>query len=261
MLKKLLSITVLALSLGASVIAQDTPRDVKDLVGARAAGGETSLKSRGYVFIKTTKSDDRSYSNWWKASSKTCLTVATFNGRYDSIVSGPAEDCKTETGNSGNTTGDGAPDDVADLVGARAAGGETDLKSRGYRFIKTSKSDDRSYSNWWNASSKTCLTVATFNGRFDTIVSGPAVDCKASSGGGASSGSSAQIDLSDLVGARAAGADTEMQSRGFRNTRSAKSGSASLTYWFNADNRQCAMITVRNGKVSSVSKSTDRSCK
>lgn len=261
MFRNLLSITICALVFGASVFAQDTPRDVKDLVGARAAGGETSLKSRGYVFIKTTKSDDRSYSNWWKASSKTCLTVATFNGRYDSIVSGPAEDCKKESVDSGNATSNGAPDDVADLVGARAAGGETDLKSRGYRFIKTSKSDDRSYSNWWNATSKTCLTVATFNGRFDTIVSGPADDCKASSGGSASSGSSAQIDLSDLVGARGAGADTEMQSRGFRNTRSSKSGSASFTYWFNPDNRQCAMMTVRNGKVSSVTKSFDRSCK
>lgn len=82
----------LALSAGA-VFAQTTPTDVKDLVGARAAGGETALTNRGYKFVKTTEGDDRKWSNWWHAARKVCLTVATVNGRYDSIVSGPSADC------------------------------------------------------------------------------------------------------------------------------------------------------------------------
>lgn len=97
-------VTFLALTFGATVWAQDTPNDVRDLVGARAAGGETALKSRGYRFIKTSKSDDRAYSNWWKASNRTCLTVVTFDGRYDSIVSGPAFDCNQGSNSGGNTS-------------------------------------------------------------------------------------------------------------------------------------------------------------
>ncbi|MBK6590405.1 MAG: hypothetical protein IPG22_19155 [Acidobacteria bacterium] len=259
MFKKLVSVTLLAVVLGATALAQDTPRDVNDLVGARAAGGETTLKSRGYKFIKTSKSDDRSYSNWWKASNKTCLTVVTLNGRYDSIVSGPEEDCKT--GGSDSSSGDGAPSDVADLVGTKASGGESDLKSRGYRFIKTSKGGDRSYSNWWKSSSSTCLTVATFNGRFDTIVSGPAEDCRTGSGGSSASASSNQVDLSDLVGARGAGAETEMQSRGFRNVKGKKIGSTSYTYWKNDDSGQCVQVAVRNGNVASILRSNANNCK
>ena len=41
-----------------------TPSDVADLVGARAAGAETAIQSRGYVFVKTETGDDRKYSYW-----------------------------------------------------------------------------------------------------------------------------------------------------------------------------------------------------
>jgi len=74
-------------------MGSDTPSDVADLVGARAAGGENELKSRGYRFVKVEKGDDRTWSNWWNARKKVCLTVVTLEGRYDSIVSSPAFDC------------------------------------------------------------------------------------------------------------------------------------------------------------------------
>ena len=54
MIKQIVMVTFLALTFGATVWAQDTPNDVRDLVGARAAGGETALKNRGYRFIKTS---------------------------------------------------------------------------------------------------------------------------------------------------------------------------------------------------------------
>ena len=85
----------------------ERPGDVSDLVGVRASNGESELRNRGYRFIKTSKGDDRSYSNWWKASTRTCLTVATYNGRYDSIISAPFPDCNQNSGgnNGGNWGG------------------------------------------------------------------------------------------------------------------------------------------------------------
>lgn len=76
-----------------------TPSELSDLVGARASGGETQLEQRGYTFIKTEKGEDRSWSNWYKASNKTCVTLVTYNGRYDSITDSPVFDC-----NNGQTT-------------------------------------------------------------------------------------------------------------------------------------------------------------
>ena len=256
--KKYISIFFLVSIFTAAVAAQDTPRDVQDLVGARAAGGETTLISRGYKFIKTTEGEDRKWSNWWKASTKTCLTVATVNGRYDTIVNSTPEDCKT--GSSDSSDASAGNDDFSDLVGARAAGGETELEKRGYKFIKTTEGTDRKWANWWKASTKTCLTVATVNGRFDSIVSGTPADCTGGGSGGNSSGSSNKVDLSDLVGARAAGAQTDIENRGFRNTKSSKSGSASFTWWKNDDTNQCVQMTVRNGKVSSIINSSQRNC-
>lgn len=242
-----------------SAAAQDTPRDVRDLVGARASSGESALENRGYKFIKTTEGEDRKWSNWWKASTKTCITVATVNGRYDTIVNSTPEDCKT--GSADNSDAGAGNDDFSDLVGARAAGGETELGKRGYKFIKTTEGTDRKWANWWKASTKTCLTVATVNGRFDSIVSGTPADCTGGGSGGNSSGSSNKVDLSDLVGARAAGAETEMESRGFRNVKGRKSGSTSYTYWKNDDTNQCVQVAVRNGKVSSILRSNANNCK
>ena len=81
--------------------AQTTPSDVGDLVGARAAGGETALISRGYVNTGGQAGDDRKWTYWWNARRGACLSVATMNGRYDSIVSTPAPDCGQGGGGGG----------------------------------------------------------------------------------------------------------------------------------------------------------------
>lgn len=69
------------------------------------------------------------------------------------------------------------PADVADLVGARGAGGESELQRRGYVFVRTQEGDDRKWSNWWNAARRQCLSVVTMNGRYDSITATPAPDC------------------------------------------------------------------------------------
>lgn len=244
---------ILVVTLAAfSVVAQDTPSDVKDLVGARAAGGETQLKNRGYKFVKTEKGGDRSWSNWWKASSSVCLTVVTMNGRYDSIVSGPASDCG-QSANSGGNAG-GAPSDVADLVGARAAGGETQLRNRGYKFIKTENGGDRTWSNWWKASSSVCLTVVTMNGRYDSIVSGPSSDCNQSSNSGGNTGSSmaAPADVANLVGARASSGETQLKNRGYRFVKTEKGDDRTWSNWWNYRKKVCLTVVTMEGKFDSI---------
>lgn len=84
----------IALSLACVAPASaQTPSDVADLVGARGAGGETQLEARGYRFVRTQTGADRKWSYWWHADRRQCLSVATFDGRYQSITSSPAPDC------------------------------------------------------------------------------------------------------------------------------------------------------------------------
>lgn len=102
----------------ASATAQDTPSDVRDLVGARAAGGETQLQARGYVNVGGQAGDDRKWTYWWNERRGACLSVATMNGRYDSIVSTPAPDCRRP--------GPGRPTTLPGPVGGPVANGRTE---------------------------------------------------------------------------------------------------------------------------------------
>lgn len=73
--------------------AAATP-NVQDLVGARGSSGEMVLEERGFVWVKTQKSDDSSYSYWQHRQSGQCITVRTMNGRYASLVKTPPFDCQ-----------------------------------------------------------------------------------------------------------------------------------------------------------------------
>ena len=99
-----------ALLLLSAPLAAQTPSGLGDLVGARAAGGEQALQSRGYHYVKTQKSDDRSYSYWWNPARQLCVTVATMDGRYDSITTSPAPDCDQSAARDGRSHG-GTPHD------------------------------------------------------------------------------------------------------------------------------------------------------
>ncbi|RAK52692.1 hypothetical protein [Phenylobacterium deserti] len=77
-----------------SAAAQNTPADVRDLVGARGSSGEAQLAARGYVNVGGQQGDDTSWTYWWNDRRGVCLSVATSNGRYQSIVTTPAPDCR-----------------------------------------------------------------------------------------------------------------------------------------------------------------------
>jgi hypothetical protein len=87
--------------LAGQAAAQTTPSDVRDLVGARGSSGESELASRGYVNVGGQTGDDRKWTYWWNERRGACLSVATVNGRYDSIVSTPAPDCRRGGGGGG----------------------------------------------------------------------------------------------------------------------------------------------------------------
>jgi hypothetical protein len=87
-----------------SAAAQTTPSDVRDLVGARAAGAESELAARGYVAAGGRTGDDRKWTYWWNDARGVCLSVTTREGRYDAIISTPAADCR-QGGDRGGSRG------------------------------------------------------------------------------------------------------------------------------------------------------------
>lgn len=88
--------SLIAFGIGTMPVAppQDTPRDLRDLVGARAGQAEGDLQRRGYRNVGGEKGDDRSYGYWWNSDRRLCVSIATMEGRYQSIVATPAPDCR-----------------------------------------------------------------------------------------------------------------------------------------------------------------------
>src|SRR3546814_3847657 len=64
--------------------------------------------------------------------------------------------------------------DVADLAGARAAGGETQLLARGYESRFSNVVGDQRYTFWWNARTGRCISVSTVDGRYAALIAVPA---------------------------------------------------------------------------------------
>jgi hypothetical protein len=62
------------------------------------------------------------------------------------------------------------PDDIVDLLGARAPGAETQMQARGY-------ADVGGNNTWWNAKTGVCVKVHVSQGRYRTIDMVAPADC------------------------------------------------------------------------------------
>jgi len=91
-MKRLAPLLAIALFAPCAASAQSAP-DLADLVGSRAAGGETQLEARGYAFITVNTVRDTKWSLWWSDRQRQCVQVATSDGRYAAIERVPEANC------------------------------------------------------------------------------------------------------------------------------------------------------------------------
>ncbi len=127
-------ILVVACAAQTQVRAQ-TSSDVSDLVGARAAGGETQLEARGYRFIVTNTVRDTKWSFWWSDRQHQCISVATADGRYAAIGSVPATNCNASAPDTSPTFPDyGARGANITLVCIGAGSGPAAQSNSGYAY-------------------------------------------------------------------------------------------------------------------------------
>jgi hypothetical protein len=108
----------------------------------------------------------------WEGGKKILLS---FDGGAGSAGSAPA----------GGDVGSSVPS-LQDLVGARASSGESELRNRGYTWVRAEQSGGDSYTYWRENRNGQCVVVRTSNGRYASIAYGLATSCQqaAASGGG-----------------------------------------------------------------------------
>jgi hypothetical protein len=69
------------------------------------------------------------------------------------------------------------PDNLRDLVGAKAGQAEGTLRDRGYVYMKGSSYGDDKYGNWEDGKTGRCVTIHTANGHYASIIYAPDFDC------------------------------------------------------------------------------------
>lgn len=128
-------------TLTTGVLAQ-TPADVADLVGARGAGGETQLESRGYSHVTTNTVRDTKFAFWWNARRGQCLSVATTDGRYAAITSVPPANCDAD---GMETATRPSRQDRLMLVCIGSGSGPAAQSNSGYRYNSKSRKFEPEY--------------------------------------------------------------------------------------------------------------------
>lgn len=141
---------------------------------------------------------------------------------------------------------------MGDLIGVRGSSVESELQSRGYEFA----TNMGSAALWWNARTKTCVSVAVNEGRVQSIQTASAGDCgkSTSSSHAGSSGHASHVQLSDLNGMDAVHAFDVMTERGFTNVDTISAGDEIYSTYWNPSTRQCVQMNSRNGRVFGIEK-------
>jgi hypothetical protein len=237
----------------AAAIAKSA-QNLQDLVGARGSSGEGQLSARGFVYTDGHKGNGASYAYWWNAAKRDCVMVTTRDGRYATINDVSAADC-----NQQNHHGDGSSAAAAVAVGALIGAALLAHKSgnhdngqhhsdqqaeadyeRGYR-------DGLHGEDYHNYSRSDAYSSGYQNGVEQRHRETSHRDDHHSGAGYAPS-----ADISDLAGARAAGADNDLRARGFRDVATVDTGPNSKgAIWWNGRTRQCVQVITVEGRVDS----------
>ncbi len=93
-------------------------------------------------------------------------------------------------------------DQLTTLTGLEAAGVESALQSRGFKYITSNtNSMGYTYAYWWDTDDKNCVRTETYRGTVETIADASDSDCNHSGGGGDAAAAVGVIAGAAILGA------------------------------------------------------------
>ncbi len=251
---------ILATALGAAplpVLAQSAS-SLRDLVGARASSGEDELEARGFTHITSHSGGRAVFAYWWNGAHKDCVMVTTRDGRYSSITNATPSDCNQKRGgpSTGAVVGAVAGAALLAVILSHKSGNHDD--GQHYEDPQREREYERGYNDG--------LYRANFNGRGNSdyaegyrngtrqrqnnVTNNRSYGNAYGRNYGYDDG--AKVNFGDLQGARAAGALSDLESRGFRRVDAFQSGNDSGTVWWSGASRQCVQVITVDGRINSI---------
>ncbi len=238
----------------------DTPSSVRDLVGARAAGGESSLENRGFHYVTGSTKNNRKFNYYWNGRVKECLRVVTYDGRFETITLTSNSDC-----NQRGSDGDKA---AAIAIGAAAILGIAALASKShhrddkYQDERSTAEFERGYRDGlYNHAYHNYGRSDAYSHGFEEGVRERSQESSYRPGNQYSYGGySGYANVNDLEGRRREDAVSEINRRGFamRDNKKTDDGRY-MTFWRSQSN-QCVILHSQNGYVISLESVSARTC-
>lgn len=226
---------------------------LSDLIGAKGAGAEQDMESRGWVVTDGHPGHSSQFTYWWNSSRKDCVMVKTADGRYDQITDVTPADCNQKSG-SGAGAAAGAVAGIA-LLAALAShkSGHHDNGSH-YGDQASEAQYERGFNDGlYNQPYHNYDRNEAYGSGYQNGVDQRQRNTSYRNDHRNGAGYAASVDVSDLEGARGAGAESDMQSRGFRSVDGFQSGgNGKGTVWYNSRTRQCLQMIVVDGRVDSI---------
>lgn len=225
---------------------------LNDLVGAKAAGAESDMESRGWIVTDGHKGSNSSYTYWWNSSRKDCVMVRTADGRYAAITDVTPADCNQKSG-SGAGAAVGAVAGLA-LIAALASHKSGHHESGSHYSNGADEAQyERGYNDGlYNQPYHNYDRNEAYGSGYQNGVEQRQNNTNYRNDHRYGAGYAASVDVSDLEGARGAGAESDMESRGFRSVDSFQSGNGKGSVWYNGRTRQCIQMIVADGRVDSI---------
>lgn len=236
--------------------------DLRDLVGARGAGGETELENRGYTHVDTSKTPSAAYAYWWSNAKRACVRVTTRDGRYQALVDTDASDCGQTKKESGMSDGAKVAIGAAALLGIAALIHKShDRDDRRLNERQTADFERGYRDGLYNSSFHNYDNSREYNDGYNKGVQERGQQTNYRNGSAHRGGYQPYTSVSDLQGRDSAWAFGQLESRGFQlaGERSLHHGRYQFFYW-NDRHGQCVDLHTRDSRVESVSETNRYAC-
>jgi hypothetical protein len=273
--RTLTACTAFALAFVPIAAAAKSASTLNDLVGAKPAGAETAMESRGWVLTDGHKGQNAAYTYWWSGSRKNCVMVTTRDGRYAAIADVAPADCNQKSGGNSDAAVGAVAAGVAIAAIIAAASHKSGNHDNGQHYSDSQKEADyergyrdglhnspyrasgdknsysSGYDNGVDQRERELAENRNNNGYNDGYRNGG--NDNGYNSGYRNSDNAGPAEFNDLVGAKAAGVEADLQSRGFRNVDGFQSGSNGKgTIWWNSRTRQCLQMITADGRADSI---------
>ena len=241
------SIATVALAATATVASAETASQMQYLNGQSAGEAEGDLRQAGFHHVSShdSSSNGYTYSYWWDRQDDHCIRIEGWRNSVVSVADADKSDCDKGGGGAGAA--------VAAVAGAAILGALLSHKSH-HHDDDSHSSDrnheaafDRGYSDGLhNASYHNYDRDEAYSDGYQAGVDEREANLRHHSRRG---GYAQAASFSDLQDARAAGAMSEMERRGFRQVDNFTSGNTRYSIQWRPQSRQCVQMTIADGRI------------